>query len=261
MAAGYGIAGHTNTYTRASVGNWTEDKLADEATRRRGFEFTPFEATTEARARFSHPGREPARDLGPRPLPSTDADPRAGQPPHILMAHGRRSFDPKADDPTRFASMSHTMHSSAVAAMPLSSTDALAEPDRRRAGVEAALIGGNRTGLMTMREKTLMVGADPRDPRGAGGGGGRPAPAGAGATAFSTTSRLATKPTEDALRISTALRGGDASASAAAASSPGVETITIPDGLGGTVTRVVGKPSTRKPGFTASFATNRTMRG
>ena len=157
MAAGYGIAGHTNTYTRASVGNWTEDKLADEATRRRGFEFTPFEATTEARARFSHPGREPARDLGPRPLPSTDADPRAGQPPHILMAHGRRSFDPKADDPTRFASMSHTMHSSAVAAMPLSSTDALAEPDRRRAGVEAALIGGNRTGLMTMREKTVRA--------------------------------------------------------------------------------------------------------
>ena len=105
-----------------------------------------------------------------------------------------------------------------------------------------------------------MVGADPRDPRGAGGNGGRPAPPRAGATAFSTTSRLATKPTEDVLRINAALRGGDTSATATAASSPGVETITIPDGLGGTVTRVVGRPANRKPGFTATFSSSHTAR-
>jgi len=297
MAAGYGIAGHTNTYTRASLGNWVEDKLADEGTRRRGFALTRFEAKTEASQRFGHPARERARDLGPEPLPAVDADPRAGQPPHILMAHGRSAHDPRADDPARFASVAHTLHAAAVAATPLTSTDALAEPDRRRPGVENALISGNRTGLMAARDKQvstkhaasrpgawprragrrglhrlpaptfrlprhrrlppplppqLMVGSDPRDPKGAGSGRqARPTPDAAGTDGFTTTARLATRATESSLRSTAARQAGSA---AAADEGAGVETVTVPDGLGGTVTRTVGRPVRRKPGFTSTFA-------
>jgi hypothetical protein len=157
MSGGYGIAGHKNSYTRARIENWAEDWRGQELMERRGTTFTRFDAKTEATSRFSHPAREPARDLGPQPAPRTDADPRAGQAPHILLAHGKFAHDPKADDPARFASMSHTMHAAAVAATPLTSTDVIAEPDRRKPGVEAALIAGNRLGLTASREKSVST--------------------------------------------------------------------------------------------------------
>ena len=84
------------------MGNWAEDRAADERVRSGAVKRLPFDSCSETQLQFMHPSERPARSAGPV---ISSGPPPAELPPHLLFAHGRNTHNPDEGHEERYATM------------------------------------------------------------------------------------------------------------------------------------------------------------
>lgn len=83
---GYGIAGHTGTYTTGvRCGNWVEDVFGRDQALGRERNPCAFDGVTESNSHFSHPNSKPPRNMGPDDTGNKPS--MRGLEQHLLLAH------------------------------------------------------------------------------------------------------------------------------------------------------------------------------